>query len=159
MAKVPSIIPVTELRQDAAAALKRLKTSRQPVVITQRGRATAVLLSLEEYERSENERQLLRHIARGEKEIAAGKGFDLDVALKEAEAVYSAERTTPADREFPRNPVIEAYKKDIDRTLLVENLRRSVPERMASLVSMNRFIDEARQAMKKATRKRRKRSR
>ncbi len=44
MAKVPNIIPITDLRQDAAAALKRLKTSKQPVVITQRGRAAAVLL-------------------------------------------------------------------------------------------------------------------
>ena len=154
MAKVPSIIPVTELRQDAAAALKRLKTSRQPVVITQRGRATAVLLSLEEYERSENERQLLRHIARGEKEIAAGKGFDLDVALKEAETGYSEERTTPADRELPRNPVIEAYKKDIDRTLLVENLRKTVPERMAELVALQRVAVEMRNAMIKRERSR-----
>lgn len=44
MAKVPNIIPVTGLRQDAAAALKRLKTSKQPAVITKRGRAAAVLL-------------------------------------------------------------------------------------------------------------------
>ena len=86
MPKVPNIIPVTDLRQDAAAALKRLKTSKQPVVITQRGRAAAVLLSLEEYERGEHERQLLRLIARGEQEIAAGKGFDLDTVLAEADA-------------------------------------------------------------------------
>ena len=158
MAKVPNIIPVTDLRQDAAAALKRLKSSKEPVVITQRGRAAAVLLSLEEYERGESERHLLRRIASGEKEVAAGKGFDLAVALKEPEAVYRAERTIPGDRELPRTPVIEAYKKDVDRTLLVENLRRTVPQRMASLVSMNRFVEEAREAMKKAIKKR-KRSR
>jgi prevent-host-death family protein len=87
MAKVPNIIPVTDLRQDAAAALKRLRTSRQPVVITQRGRAAAVLLSMEEYERGEHERQLLRLIARGEQEIAAGKGFDLDAVLADADAI------------------------------------------------------------------------
>ena len=87
MPKVPNIIPVTDLRQDAAAALKRLRASRQPVVITQRGRAAAVLLSMDEYERGENERQLLRIIARGEREIAAGKGFDLDAVLAEADAL------------------------------------------------------------------------
>ena len=85
MATVPDIIPITDLRQDAAAALKRVKSSRQPVVITQRGRATAVLLSLEAYERSEQERQILRHLARGEQEIKAGKGFDLDEVLAEAD--------------------------------------------------------------------------
>ena len=87
MPKVPNIIPVTDLRQDAAAALKRLKASKQPVVITQRGRAAAVLLSMEEYERGEHERQLLRLIARGEQEIAAGKGFNLDSVLAEADAL------------------------------------------------------------------------
>ena len=89
MAKVPNIIPVTDLRQDAAAALKRLRTSKQPVVITQRGRAAAVLLSMEEYERGEHERQLLHLLARGEQEIAAGKGFDLDAVLAEADAVLA----------------------------------------------------------------------
>ncbi len=85
MARVPDIIPITDLRQDAAAALKRVKSSRQPVVITQRGRATAVLLSLEAYERSEHERQILQLLARGEQEIKAGKGFDLDEVLAEAD--------------------------------------------------------------------------
>lgn len=87
MAKVPEIIPITELRQDAAAALKRLNSSRQPVVITQRGRAAAVLLSMEAYERSEHERELLHLLAQGEQEIAAGKGFDLDEVLAEADAL------------------------------------------------------------------------
>jgi prevent-host-death family protein len=89
MAKVPDIIPITDLRQDAAAALKHVKLSKQPVVITQRGRAAAILLSIEAYERGEHERQLLRLIARGEQEIAAGKGFDLDAVLTEADALLA----------------------------------------------------------------------
>ncbi len=36
------------------------------------------------------------------------------------------------------DPVIEAYKKDIDRTLLIENLRRTVPERLANF---QKFMD------------------
>jgi len=87
MAKMPAIIPITDLRQGAAAALKHAKSSRQPVVITQRGRAAAVLLSLEAFERSEHERQLLHLLARGEKEIAAGKGFELDEVLGEADVL------------------------------------------------------------------------
>ena len=58
MPKIPDIIPVTDLRQDAAAALKRVRASNQPLVITQRGRAAAVLLSVEAYERAEHERQI-----------------------------------------------------------------------------------------------------
>jgi len=89
MGKLPAIIPITDLRQDAAAALKHAKSSRQPVVITQRGRATAVLLSMEAYERGEHERQLLHLLARGEHEIAAGKGFSLDDVLAEADALLA----------------------------------------------------------------------
>ena len=81
MAKLPQIIPVTDLRQDAAAVLRRVRNSREPLIITQRGRAAAVILSVEEYERENSERQVLRVLARGEKEIAAGEGFDLDTVL------------------------------------------------------------------------------
>ena len=89
MTKVPDIMPVTDLRQDAAAALKRVRASRQPIVITQRGRAAAIMLSVEAYERAEHERQLLWLLARGEKEIAAGQGYDLDDVLAEADALLS----------------------------------------------------------------------
>ena len=44
------------------------------------------------------------------------------------------------------DPVIEAYKKDIDRSLLRENLRRSVSERLANLAALLRFAEEVRRA-------------
>jgi hypothetical protein len=44
------------------------------------------------------------------------------------------------------DPVIEAYKRNIDRTLLRANLRRSVEERMANLVALQRFAEELRRA-------------
>ena len=91
MARVPTIIPITDLRQDAAAALNQVRSSRQPVVITQRGRAAAVLLSMEAYERSEHERQLLHLLARGEQEISAGEGFNLDEVLTEADALLAGD--------------------------------------------------------------------
>jgi prevent-host-death family protein len=89
MAKVPNIIPVTDLRRDAASVLRRVRSSKHPVVITQRGRAAAVLLSTEAYERAEHDLQLLRLLARGDKEIAAGKGFDLDAILADADALLA----------------------------------------------------------------------
>lgn len=89
MARVPAIIPVTELRQDAAAALKRARDSRQPVVITQRGRAAAVLVSIETYEAAEHERELLRLLAKGDREIGLGKGHDLDAVLADADELLA----------------------------------------------------------------------
>ena len=89
MPKIPAIMPVTDLRHNAAKALKRARISKQPLVITQRGRAAAVLLSIDVYETAEHERQLLRLLAQGEKEIASGEGFDLDEVLKEADALLA----------------------------------------------------------------------
>lgn len=59
------------------------------------------------------------------------------------------------DREpqFETDPVIEAYKRDIDRTLLRENLRKSVEERLAALVALQHLAEEARRAGRAASRR------
>ena len=44
------------------------------------------------------------------------------------------------------DPVIEIYKRDIDRTLLVENLRRTVSERLANFQSFMNELGELRGA-------------
>ena len=89
MPKMPSLIAVTDLRKDAAAALKRVRTTKQPVVITQRGRAAAVMISAEAYERAEHEREILTLLARGEREIRKGKGHELKDVLAEAERLLA----------------------------------------------------------------------
>ncbi|MGA2403617.1 MAG: type II toxin-antitoxin system Phd/YefM family antitoxin, partial [Syntrophobacteraceae bacterium] len=89
MGKVSNIIPISDLRQDAAKVLKMIRNSKEPLVITQRGRAAAVLLSIEAYERSERDRELLHLLAKGEKEIEAGEGYELDSVLAEADALIA----------------------------------------------------------------------
>ena len=91
MGKLMNIIPVSDLRQDAAKVLKQVKDSREPIVITQRGRAAAVMLSVEAFEQSERDRELLRLLVKGEREIEAGEGHDLDSVLAEADAILSEE--------------------------------------------------------------------
>jgi hypothetical protein len=54
---------------------------------------------------------------------------------------------------FPPDPVIEAYKKDIDRTLLRENLKRSVDERFERLMELQRFAEELHRAGREARRR------
>jgi len=89
MPKTPDVIPITNLRQEAAAVLKRVRASKRPVVVTRRGRAAAVMLSVEAYERAERERQILRVLARGKREITDGKGYDLNEVLAEADRLLS----------------------------------------------------------------------
>ena len=44
------------------------------------------------------------------------------------------------------DPVIEAYKKDVDRTLLRENLKLTPEERLRKLIELQRFAEELRRA-------------
>lgn len=91
MGVLPAIIPISDLRQDAASVIKRVVASGEPVVITRRGRAAAVLVSAEAYERTQYENELLRALARGDAEIAAGLGADAEDVMAEARAVLAGE--------------------------------------------------------------------
>ena len=51
---------------------------------------------------------------------------------------------------MPPDPVIEVYKRDVDRSLLRENLRLSVEERLLKLQKMQRFAEEVREAGRRA---------
>jgi len=47
------------------------------------------MLSVKAYEQAEHERKILRLLARGEREIAAAKGYDLDEVLAEADRLLA----------------------------------------------------------------------
>jgi hypothetical protein len=48
--------------------------------------------------------------------------------------------------EIEPDPAIEAYKKDIDRTLIRENLRLTVEQRFENLERLQKFAEELRRA-------------
>ena len=90
MAKAPKIVPISDLRQNASDIVKNLSPSGEPVFITQRGRAAVIMLSMKTYEHSQHELDILRLLARGEKEIEAGVGYELEDVLKEADRLLKA---------------------------------------------------------------------
>jgi len=92
MGKLLNIIPVSDLRQDAANILKRLRKNPNPLVITQRGRAAAVIIGVDAYEKSEHEKELLWLLAKGDKEVEIGEGYDLDAVLAEADLLLDKEQ-------------------------------------------------------------------
>ena len=92
MPKTPKIIPISDLRQNASDVVRGVSSSREPVFITQRGRAAAVMVSMEVYAASQHELDILRLLARGEKEIEAGAGYELDEVLKEADRFLESSR-------------------------------------------------------------------
>jgi hypothetical protein len=58
-----------------------------------------------------------------------------------------------ANSRIQPDPVIEAYKKHIDRTLIRENLRLTVDERFQQLMELQRFAEELQDAGRKARQK------
>jgi len=62
--------------------------------------------------------------------------------------------SAPSDDTLPPpdyfDPVVEAYKKDVDRTLLRENLKLSVDERFRKFENFARFAEELREAGKRS---------
>ena len=90
MPSAPRIIPISDLRQNASDVVKSVSSSREPVFITQRGRAAAVMVSMAVYENSQREMDVLHLLARGEKEIEAGIGHELNDVLKEADRFLEA---------------------------------------------------------------------
>jgi hypothetical protein len=47
---------------------------------------------------------------------------------------------------LPPDPVIEVYKRDVDRTLLRENLRLTPQQRIEKLISFMRAMERMREA-------------
>ena len=52
------------------------------------------------------------------------------------------ERHAAASQPLEPDPVIEAYKAGVDRSLLRERLKRTPAERVEDLVALLRFADE-----------------
>ena len=89
MGKLMNIIPVSDLRKNAAKVLKKLNKLNEPIIITQRGRAAAVMQSVESFEQSEHDKELLRLLAKGEREIEKEEGYTLESVLAEADLILT----------------------------------------------------------------------
>lgn len=61
-------------------------------------------------------------------------------------ATLSSMPARPPDPEDRRDPVVEAYRSGVDLTLIEENLRLSVEDRLRKWIELARFADELRLA-------------
>lgn len=85
MSGLPTIIPISDLRQDTAGVIKRAALSHEPVFITQHGRPAAVMVDTQTYERTRRQLQILQLLARGTAEIEAGVGRDMEAVFADAD--------------------------------------------------------------------------
>jgi prevent-host-death family protein len=70
-----AIEPVTVLKTRSAQLIKDARTSGQPIIITQNGKATAVLQDVETYEQQRQALLLLKFLAQGDQELKRGQGI------------------------------------------------------------------------------------
>ena len=65
--------PISYLKANAAEVLAQLAAQRQPLVITQNGEAKAVLQDVASFEQTQETLALLKILALGNQDVAAGK--------------------------------------------------------------------------------------
>lgn len=77
--------------------------------------------------------------------------------MSESNPSQSIESSLPYSLDYPPpdffDPVIEAYKKDVDRTILRENLKLTVEERLRKHQNAQAFFEELRRAGERARKK------
>ena len=80
-----TIIPISDLQSQAKKIVERVKNTRDPVVITQRGRPAALLVNYEDYAgmvatlEELSQPDWRERLAEAERDSQAGKGVDLAV--------------------------------------------------------------------------------
>jgi len=67
------IKPISYLKANAAEVLEELAEQRRPLVITQNGEARAVIQDVVSYEETQETLALLKILALGNEQVAAGK--------------------------------------------------------------------------------------
>ena len=124
-----------------------MKTLTNWVPLLQEARTRAGLSQRELARRAGTAQSVVARVERGQtsptvetlSRLMAATGFNIDMEL--------VSRPTT-------DPLIEAFKRDIDRSLLRRNLEKTVDERVRSLQALSRLADEARRAGRLARSKR-----
>ncbi len=65
--------PLTEVRRHTSEVFEEVRTTKQPVVVTEHGRSAGVIMDPEMYDMLNERLQILEAIAMGEMDIAAGR--------------------------------------------------------------------------------------
>ncbi len=76
------IRPISEFRAQSAALIAHVQRSRRPLVLTQHGRGSVVVLDVHEFEAMREEVELLRDLVLAERQIENGLGISHDDARR-----------------------------------------------------------------------------
>ena len=116
MFRVADIFSLSDFQRATRKHIRRLRETGRPEVLTVNGRAELVVCDAATYQ------EIADRLERRERYSG--------VAAMESTALEA-------------DAVVAAFKEDVDRTLLRENLRRTVQERVNNLMALQRLASEA----------------
>lgn len=76
------VIPLTDMKVNPGRVVRHAADAHRPVLLTSRGRAVAVIQSVVDYEKAEEERAFLRAVVEGLADLDEGR----EVSFEEAKA-------------------------------------------------------------------------
>ncbi len=76
------VIPLSDLKVNPGKIVNRAKDTHRPILLTRRGRGIAVVQSLDEYEKNEEEKEFMRAVAQGLMDIREGNELEMNEAKK-----------------------------------------------------------------------------
>jgi prevent-host-death family protein len=125
MIRLSDIYSLSEFQRRTKEHVRRLRETGRPTVLTVNGRAELVVHDAASYQ-------------------------ELMDSLERAGSALASESVDATELDLEPDPIIEEYKTHVDRTLLRENLRRTVEERVAGLVALQALAAEAQRAGEEA---------
>jgi antitoxin YefM len=106
------IVPLTEFRARTAELIDQMKRSQSPLVLTQHGRAVAVVMPPAEYEELAYREELIEAIKEAEVDLDAGKGIPHEEVMAYFAAKSKARGVDPAAADSINK---EDYKRALDK--------------------------------------------
>jgi prevent-host-death family protein len=76
------LVPLTDLKVNPGRVVKHTIEAHRPVLLTSRGRGVAVVQSVADYEKAEEERDFMRAVVAGLADLEAGREVTLNEARK-----------------------------------------------------------------------------
>lgn len=83
------IQPLSEFRANAASFIQRVKTEHRPLILTQHGKSSAVLIDVEDYQNLLNTVSLLREVATAREELNKGEGISTKELFADLKSKYT----------------------------------------------------------------------
>jgi len=80
------VIPVSKLKARMKEILAHVSKSGTPILVTQKGHSVVLIVGVEAYQKQQRKIEVLEEIARGERELAEGKGIPHGEVLRRTSA-------------------------------------------------------------------------